>query len=75
MATYEKAWIDLTINAPFLIDNMLKEYNLLVGETTLIDDTPETLKAVLFNRYTHGHPYWTKPEFKTWYRVEYLKVD
>lgn len=74
-ADYEKDWVDLTLNNPKYIDSLLNEYFLLVGKTAIIDDVPETLKAVLFNRYTHWHPYWNKAEFILWYQAEYLKAD
>lgn len=74
-AEYEQDWVNLTLNNPQYIDNLTNEYFLLIGKTAIIDDTPDSLKAILFNRYTHWHPYWNKAEFIIWYKTEYKKTD
>lgn len=70
---YEKKWIDLTLNDQKSVKELYREYYEKMGDYYQKDETPDTLKAVLFNRYTHWHPYWTPQEFTDWYKSEYLK--
>lgn len=74
----EKKWVELTCIGDDSLGNMLDEY-LEAGlrDFSQTDDTPATLKAVLFNRYG----YWLggyglkedAKQFKTFYTKEYLK--
>lgn len=78
---YERVWVRATINAQetnssVLFDDMLEEY-IRSGLATFqqTDNTPVTLKALLYNRYGHwsGLPMLENAEpFKKWYLHEYL---
>lgn len=80
---YEKVWVEQTAlcykndNTDFF-DSMVEEYlhsGLAAFQQT--DDTPVTLKALLYNRYSHwsGLPMLENAEpFKNWYLHEYSGV-
>ena len=68
---YEFDWIERMSKDNSDISNML-EYYIRVGLSTfqMFDNTPITLKALLFNRYSH----WTMGDidgFKEWYLTAY----
>ncbi|WP_288910160.1 hypothetical protein [uncultured Bacteroides sp.] len=51
---YEEKWIALSINKDDILGDMLDEYiSAGLSEFNMMDDTPITLKALLFNRYCH----------------------
>lgn len=74
---YEKMWVELTLRAiekgePYkAFDKDVMEYvNHGLRDFDNMDNTPVTLKALLFNRYCH----WTcgsVEEFKQWYHEDY----
>lgn len=69
---YERIWIDLSIKKDDYLGEMLDDY-LAAGlkDFEKTDDTPITLKALLYNRYDH----WgqgTPDSFKQWYKKEYI---
>jgi hypothetical protein len=70
---YEEKWISFTLNDQAYIQELYRDYFERMGEYYQEDGTPDTLKAVLFNRYTHWNPYWTPQGFIDWYKSEYLK--
>ena len=68
---YERKWVDLSMSKDDILGNMLDEYIAYgLGDFEKMDNTPITLKALLFNRYSH----WMGCDtygFKNWYRKEY----
>ena len=51
---YEKTWIELSVNKDDKLGEMLDEYiDANLSEFEMYDNTPITLKALLFNRYCH----------------------
>lgn len=80
---YERVWVEQTLlsykeTETSFFDDMIEEY-LHSGLATFQqkDDTPVTLKALLYNRYGHwsGLPMLENAEpFKKWYLHEYLGV-
>lgn len=77
-AKIEREWIDLTINAKDgqsdLLSESLNDY-LLNGlrEFEKYDDTPLSLKALLFNRFMKYNERFDIDAFKEWYRDQYIK--
>lgn len=69
---YERAWVDLSVDKEDnALGNMLDEYIAYgLGEFEQMDNTPVTLKALLFNRYSHWMGCNTDG-FKKWYKKEY----
>lgn len=69
---YEKRWIELMIENNMLLNEMISVYisnSLKDFERT--DNTPISLKSLLFNRYSH----WLREDadgFKKWYKSEYI---
>lgn len=75
---YEEKWVELSENPQegSINFNMLGEYidnYLRAGLRTFeqMDNTPATLKALLFDRHTHFGG--DAESFKTWYENEYKK--
>lgn len=68
---YEKKWVELTCQKDDFLGHMLDEY-IAYGLSGFekSDDTPITLKSVLFNRFSHWHGCDTEG-FKDYYRDEY----
>lgn len=73
--SYEKAWVNFMLN-----DETGREYYNLISEYDAYglsdfdkdDSTPKSLKALLFNRYSH----WLRPDikgFKEWYKSSYMQ--
>lgn len=68
---YEKLWVDWFIKKDNYLTEATREYlahNLAEFQNT--DDTPISLKAILFNRYSHWLGCDVKG-FKKWYTEEY----
>lgn len=69
---YEKKWVELMINDNPLLDGMISVYiSNGLRDFEQMDNTPLTLKALLFNRYSH----WLKEDadgFRRWYKTEYI---
>ena len=72
---YEKKWIELSVKKDDSLGNMLNDYIAYgLSEFEQMDNTPITLKALLFNRYSH----WQNCDidgFKKWYNTEYIMAD
>ena len=69
---YERIWIDLSVKKDNYLGKMLDDY-LAAGLQSFekADNTPATLKALLYNRYEH----WTQGTsdgFKQWYKNVYI---
>lgn len=72
---YEKKWIELLMEDDISVDEMVVIYvNRGLGKFAQEDDTPLTLKALLFNRYLHWNTQCSTEDFKQWYEKEYLKT-
>lgn len=69
----ERSWIKFTQNKSSLLGDMLKAY-VDAGLRTFeqYDNTPVTLKALLFNRYEYMLT-GSVDGFKKWYKENYLK--
>lgn len=69
---YERVWIDKSVDEKDdTLGDMLDEYIAYgLGEFEQMDNTPVTLKALLFNRYSHWMGCNTDG-FKKWYKKEY----
>lgn len=74
---YELAWIEMSLSKDDALGNMLEEYiRAGLGQFEMQDDTPATLKAVLFNRFCHwrsGSMLENAEPFKEFYISEYAK--
>lgn len=74
----EKKWVELTLDGDAVLGDILDEY-LEAGlrDFAQTDDTPATLKAMLFNRYGYwlgGHGlHEDAAAFKKFYTAEYIK--
>lgn len=72
--SYEKHWVKFSLAKDIMLGGMLTQY-LRAGYADFenMDGTPATLKAVLYNRYTH----WlcTDEGFDDWYRTEYMSNE
>lgn len=70
---YEQKWVEEMIAGDsFLIKNSVDEYDAYAVDDVLNDSTtPKSLKAMLFNRYTHFNGIHLD-EFKEWYLSDYL---
>lgn len=74
---YEKVWLKLTLSsyenndADKDLASMLDDYvSAGLSSFAQSDDTPATLKAILYNRYCH----WSQGDvdgFREWYRMRY----
>lgn len=68
---YEKKWIELSMQKDDSLGHMLDDYIAYgLREFEQMDNTPITLKSLLFNRYSH----WEGcdiDDFKQWYKKEY----
>lgn len=73
---YERCWVSFVLNDPIYIAEVTNTYLIYGLEDFSVDDgVPLSLKAVLFNRYTHWScGYYTIDGFKEWYLKEYLQV-
>ena len=68
---YEKLWIDFTFEHNPTLADCINEYS-IAGMSTfeMQDDTPASLKALLFNRFNQ----WDEGgDFKKWYKETYIK--
>lgn len=75
---YEKIWIEYSANKDDKLGDMLDEYIAAnLSEFEMYDNTPATLKALLFNRYRHwlgGYGLIQDAEaFKKFYLSDYKK--
>ncbi|MDH6308104.1 hypothetical protein M2451_002623 [Dysgonomonas sp. PFB1-18] len=70
---YESKWVEMSLNSSDLFSSYIDEYNAAwLYDFERKDGTPQTLKALLFNRYTHlNGDYSNPPEFKKWYLTTY----
>lgn len=74
---YEEAWIEFTISKNYkhsdLLSKYLTEYILAgLADFEKFDDTPVTLKALLYNRYEQ----WNEGgDFKEFYHKFYTKKE
>lgn len=72
---YERVWVDFSSNQTEIIDNYVEEYKAFPELATIgtEDETPLSLKALLFDRYAEGS--WSKKSavegFKLWYNEFY----
>ena len=68
---YEKKWVDLSMRSENHFSNMIHDYiSYGLREFEQMDNTPVTLKALLFNRYCHWNII-SIQGFKEWYMKEY----
>ncbi len=75
MGFYEFKWMQFMISDKAYISHIVSDYISYNLETfNLSDGVPISLKALLFNRYTHWQTYWTAEGFKEWYLETYLKM-
>lgn len=69
---YEKKWVEFMINDNPLLNRMISVYiSNGLSDFEPMDNTPLTLKSLLFNRYSH----WLMEDvdgFKKWYKTEYI---
>lgn len=69
---YEKKWVELMTDDNPLLDGMISVYiSNGLRDFEQMDNTPITLKSLLFNRYSH----WLREDaagFKKWYKAEYI---
>lgn len=65
----ENDWVNLTINQDDLLSEVLSDY-IVAGlkDFEKFDDTPLTLKALLFNRFTKYNERVDIAAFKKWYQ-------
>lgn len=73
----EKEWVELTLSnkkeQPDILSDVLNEYILAkMREFEQYDDTPITLKALLFNRFIKYNERYDIETFKKWYRDKYI---
>ena len=69
---YERIWVDNTVSADLSFGDLLSDYlNAGLKDFEKFDDTPITLKALLFNRYEHWF-YGDREGFKKWYKKKYI---
>lgn len=73
---YEKSWVSMVLNNTIKYAELINTYLFYGLEDFSVDDgVPLSLKAVLFNRYTHWScGYYTIDDFKKWYLKEYLQI-
>lgn len=70
---YEYKWIEAMIGERQYIIEMVTVYiNYNLETFNVSDGVPISLKALLFNRYTHWESYFTAEGFKEWYISSYL---
>lgn len=73
---YERIWIELSLNKDDTLGNLLDDYlRAGLSEFEMKDDTPITLKALLFDRYRHwlgGYGKADTEAFVQWYKNEYI---
>lgn len=51
---YERVWVAMTIGENSMLDDMVEDYiNYGLSQFYANDDTPLSLKSVIFNRYIH----------------------
>ena len=68
---YEKKWVELSMNSDDLLGNMIYDYIAYgLREFEQMDNTPVSLKSLLFNRYSHFNRI-DIDAFKKWYKEEY----
>jgi hypothetical protein len=71
---YESCWVDFSLNSPDSLIGLVKEYKYdRLDKILKRDGVPMSLKALLYNRYTHwsmGSP----AGFRKWYFTDYLKT-
>lgn len=72
---YESIWVKWTINQnEESLSEVLEDYiRCGLGDFSKFDDTPITLKAILFNRYTKYNEMIDVDGFKNWYNKVYSK--
>lgn len=74
---YEQKWIEFSIKKDDILGNALDDYIAAgLSEFEMFDDTPVTLKALLFNRYLHwssGDLLETAKDFRKFYLNCYKK--
>ncbi len=70
---YERFWVENTINEDFSFGDLLTDYlNAGLREFEQTDDTPITLKAILYNRFCQHLEMTNAVEFRKWY-VDYYQ--
>lgn len=72
---YERIWIELSLNKDDTLGNMLDDYlRAGLSEFEMQDDTPITMKALLFDRFRHwlgGYGKADTEAFAQWYKDKY----
>lgn len=73
----ESKWVEMSLNTAGngLLADYVSEYNTIgLYDFERDDNTPQTLKALLYNRFTHLRcgDYQNPPEFKKWYLSSYM---
>lgn len=73
LSAIEKMWIRFTLNEDEQLHRCLEDYRAFgMSEFEMFDDTPLSLKSLLFNRYNNER---TDIEgFKIWYKKFYSKL-
>lgn len=70
--TYECHWVNASHAASAFLDNYVQEYiSYGLASFSTADHVPLSLKAVLYNRFSHWLGCRTD-DFKKWYNKEYL---
>ena len=73
MASYEKRWIEFTLDDPEYITRLVEAYVQEGLEDFNTDDgVPISMKALLFGRFAYWQFHYTAEDFKDWYRETYL---
>lgn len=69
---YEKKWVEMMLSDDPMLSQYLNDYIAYgIGGFEQMDDTPITLKSLLFNRYAHWSIGDIVHGFKMWYKNEY----
>lgn len=74
---YERKWVNFSASSNEVLDDFVTEYqNAMLGKFSNDDNVPISLKALLFNRFSHwnsGNWDSCSESFKEFYNNEYLK--
>ena len=70
---YERSWVDMSMSQGYILSNMIDDYIAYgLANFEVTDNAPMSLKAVLFNKFSHWSGCDTEG-FKRWYKKEYLR--
>lgn len=73
---YEQKWVEWMLNNDAILDDMVSVFvSNGLGAFEQKDNTPITLKALLFNRYAHWSLGDIVEGFKKWYKSSYIGLS